>query len=155
MGLSRRGEVVNLWSRGLGGGIIIHEHINVYCVQDTEKVRSQIPTNAIQNLELKSILLALGWIAGLEFLHQASRPMIFYVVECICPTIYDWSTSLLRNMKQDLTYYKMGRVRKFGYGSILSALFFKRPPGLSPRVDVSQMDFEIRLSDAGKISCRD
>ena len=113
----------------------------MYCVQDTEKVRSQIPTNAIQNLELKAILLALGWIAGLEFLHQASRPMILYVVECICPTIYDWSTSLLRNMKQNLTYCKMGRVRKFGYGSILSALFFKRPPGLSPRVDVSPDGF--------------
>ena len=122
-GFYGRGEVVNLWSRGLGGGLIIHEHINVYCVQDTEKFRSQIPTNAIQNLELKSILLALGWIARLEFLHQDSRPMIFYVVECICPTIYDWSTSLLRNMKKQLIDCKMGRIRNFSYDNILSTFF--------------------------------
>ena len=47
-GLSRRGEVVNLRSRGgLGGGLTIDEYIAVYCYPDTEKVGSQVPTNAI------------------------------------------------------------------------------------------------------------
>ena len=37
-GLSRRGEVVNLCSRGPGGGLTIDECIAVYLYLDTEKV---------------------------------------------------------------------------------------------------------------------
>ena len=88
-GLSRRGEVVNLCSRGPGGGLTIDEYIAVYCYPDTEKVRSQIPTNSIHVLGLKSILLTLGRIAGLASLHQASWTLMFYAVECMRPTIYD------------------------------------------------------------------
>ena len=43
----------------------IDEYIAVYCFLDIEKVRSQMPTNSIQVLGLKAILLALGRIAGL------------------------------------------------------------------------------------------
>ena len=75
--------MVNLQSCGPGGGLTINEYIDVYCFSDTEKVGSQIPTNSIQILVLKAILLALGRIAGLDSLHQASRPMMFYVVECM------------------------------------------------------------------------
>ena len=56
-GLSRRGEVVNLRSRGPGGGLTIDKYIAVYFYLDTEKVGSQIPTNSIQVLSLKAILL--------------------------------------------------------------------------------------------------
>ena len=69
VGLSCRGEVLNLWSRGPGGGLTIDEYIVMYCVLDTEKVGSQIPTNSIQNIGLKAILLELGRIAGLASLH--------------------------------------------------------------------------------------
>ena len=61
----------------------------MYYYLDTEKVGIQVPTNAIQVLGLKAILLTLGRIAGLASLHQASRPLMFYAVECIRPTIYD------------------------------------------------------------------
>ena len=43
---------------------------------------------------------------------------------------------LLSNMKHWLSDCKMGRVRNFGFGSILSTLFFEHVPGLSPRVDI-------------------
>ena len=68
-GLSRRGEVVNIRSRGPGGGLTIDEYIVVYYLPDTEKVGIQIPTNSIKILGLKAILLALGRIAGLASLH--------------------------------------------------------------------------------------
>ena len=81
---------MNLLSRGgIGGGPTIDEYIAVYCYLDTEKVGSQIPTNAIQVLGLKAILLMLGRIAGLASLHQASWPLILYGVECMRPTIYN------------------------------------------------------------------
>ena len=102
-----------------------------------EKVGSQVLINAIQITGLKAILLALGRITGLASLHQASRLMMFYAVECMQPTVYDWSTTLFRNMKQQLNDCKMGRVRNFGFGSILSMFLFERVSGLSPRVDIS------------------
>ena len=104
------------------------EYIAVYCFPDTEKVGSQIPTNSIQVLGLKAILLA--------SLHQASQPLMFYAVECMRPTVYDWSTAMLRNMKQQLSDCKMGRVRKFGFGSILSTFLFVWVLGIIPRVDI-------------------
>ena len=61
---------------------------------------------------------------------------MFYAVECMTPTIYDWSTSLLSNMKHQLNECKAGRIRNFGFSSILSTFFFERVPRLSPRVDV-------------------
>ena len=112
-GLSRQGEVVNLHSCGPGVGLTIDEYIAVYCYPDTEKVGSQIPTNSIQVLDLKAILLTLGRIAGLASLHQASRPLIFYAVECMRPTIYEWITTLLSNVVHQLSDCKAGRVRNF------------------------------------------
>ena len=99
VGLSRRGEVVNLRSCGPGGDLTIDEYIAVYYFSDMEKVGSQILTNLIQVLGLKAILLALNRIAGLDSLHQASQPLMFYAMECMRPIVYDWSTALLRNMK--------------------------------------------------------
>ena len=63
---------MNLRSCGAGGGLTIDEYIVVCCYLDTKKVGSQIPTNSIQVLGLKAILLTLGMIAGLASLHQAS-----------------------------------------------------------------------------------
>ena len=81
---------MNLHSHGgTGGDLTISEYIAVYCYLDIEKVGIQVPTNAIQVLGLKAILLTLGRIAVLTSLHQASRPLMFYAVECMRPTIYD------------------------------------------------------------------
>ena len=128
---------MNLRSHGLGGELTIDEYIDEYYLLDMEKVGCQIPTNSIHILGLKDILLALGRIAGLASLHQASRPMMFNIVECMRPTVSDWSTTLLRNMKQHFSDCKMGRVQNFRFGSILSTFFFERVLGLSPRVDIA------------------
>ena len=46
-GLSQQGEVLNLRSRGPGGGLTIDEYITVYYFLDMEKVGSQIPKKSI------------------------------------------------------------------------------------------------------------
>ena len=132
---------MNLRSRGPRGGLTIAEYIAVYYFLDMKKVGSQIPTNSIQVLGLKAILLELSRIVGLASLHQASRPLMFYVVECMRPTVYDWSTAMLSNMKQQLSDCKMGKVRNFGFGSILSTFFFEHVPGISPRVEIPPHEF--------------
>ena len=87
-------------------------------------------------LGLKAILLTCSRIAGLASLHQASRPLMFYAVECMRPIVYDWSIALLGNMKHQLSECKMGRVWSFSFSNILSTFFFDHVPWLSPRVDV-------------------
>jgi hypothetical protein len=82
-GLSRRGEVVNLKARGVWSGMNIEEYIATYCVAGTEKVGSQLPIRAINNLSLKIIFLVLTRIIGSTSLHQASRPLILYSVKCL------------------------------------------------------------------------
>jgi hypothetical protein len=88
-GLSNRGEVVNLKSRGAGSGMKIEEYINAHCVAGTLKVGSQVPIRAINNLGLKIIVLVLTRITSSAFLHQASRSLMFYALQCARPTIYD------------------------------------------------------------------
>ena len=127
---------MNLCSRGTRGGLTINEYIAVYYFLDMKKVGSQILTNSFQVLGLKAILLALDKIASIASLHQASRPLMFYVVECMRPTVYNWSTALLSNMKQQLSDCKMGKVRNFGFSSILSTFFFECVLGLSRRVEI-------------------
>jgi hypothetical protein len=101
----------------------------------TEKVGSQLPIRVIENLSLKIIVLVLTQISGLASLHQVSRPLMFYVVECLRPMVYDWCTSLLVNMKSQLIDCKLGRMRNFRFTSILCSFFFERVPTLIPRVE--------------------
>ena len=140
---------MNLRSRGLGGGLTIEDYIAVYYLPDTEKVGSQISTNTIQILGLKAILLELGRIIGLASLHQTSQPMMFYAVECLQPTICDWSTTLLSNMKHQLSDSKMDRVLNFGFDSILIMFFFDRVLGLSHMVGIAQHGVQDLASDVG------
>jgi hypothetical protein len=136
-GISRRGEVVDLKSHGAGSGIKVKEYIKAHCVAGTPMVGSQIPIRAIGNLSLKIIVLVLTNIIGLDSLHQASRPLMFYSLECVRPTMYDWCTSLLTNMKGQLTECKQEEKRNFGFASILCSLFFEWIPSLGPRVEIN------------------
>jgi hypothetical protein len=61
---------------------------------------------------------------------------MFYALECARPIVYDWCTSLLANMKIQLTECKQGSKRNFGFASILCSLFFERVLGLGPRVEI-------------------
>ena len=87
--LSRRGEVVNLKSCGAGSGMKIEEYIDAHCVVGTPKVGIQVPIREIKNLSLNIIVLVLTRITGLASLQQALRPLMFYAVQCMRPTLYD------------------------------------------------------------------
>jgi len=81
-GLSRRGKVVNIKFRGDEGGMTIEEYISTHCVVGIDKVGSQLPIRVIEDLSLKIVVHVLTWIFGSTSLHQASRPLMFYAVEC-------------------------------------------------------------------------
>ena len=71
-GLSHRGEIVNLRSRGVGRGMTIDEYIVAYCVLDIKKMGSQVPIRVIQSLSLKVIILVLATISVSISLNQDS-----------------------------------------------------------------------------------
>ena len=87
--LSRRDEVVNLKAMGDGSSMKIEKYIDTYCIARTKKVGSQLPIQVINNLSLKIVVLVLTGITGSALLHQESRLLIFYSVECLRPTMYD------------------------------------------------------------------
>jgi hypothetical protein len=80
-GLSCRGEVVNLKSRGARSGMNIKDYISTHYVVGTKKVGSQLSIRAINNPNLKIIVLVLTWITRLASLHQESRTLMFYSME--------------------------------------------------------------------------
>jgi hypothetical protein len=88
-GLSRRGEVVNLKVQGVGSSMKIEEYIDIDRIARTEKVGNQLPIRAINNLNLKIVVLVFTMIIGSASLHQASRSLMFYSVDFLRPTVYD------------------------------------------------------------------
>jgi hypothetical protein len=46
----------------------------------------------------------------------------------MAPTMFNWCEGLLENMKDQLTKCKTGRLKQFGYGSILVSFFLERVP---------------------------
>jgi hypothetical protein len=135
-GLSHWGEVVNLKARGAGGDMTMEDHIVTYCVAGTNKVGSQLPIRAIENLSLKVVVLVLTWILGLTLLHQESRSLMFYAVECLRPIVYGWCTSVLANMKSQLTNFKQEKKRNFEFASIMCIFLFEWILCLIPTVDI-------------------
>jgi hypothetical protein len=121
---------VNLNSRGAGSRMKKEEYIDVDYVAGTPKVGSQVPIREINNLSLKIIVLVLTRITGSSSLHQALRPLMFYAVWCVRPTMYDCCTYLVANMKIQLTECKQGGKRNFGFAHILCSLFFEWVPSL-------------------------
>jgi hypothetical protein len=87
--LSCRREVVNLKSHEAGSGMKIEEYIDAHYVAGTPKMGSQFPIQTIHNLIMKIIVLVLTSITDSNSLHQESRTLMFYVVECVRPTVYD------------------------------------------------------------------
>jgi hypothetical protein len=134
--LSRRGEVVNLKFWEVGRSMNIEEYIDSHCVAGTPKVESQLPIRAINNLNLKIIVLVLTRIIGSASLHWASSSLNLYDLYFLIRTVYDWCTSLLANMKSHLTECKQGGKRNFGFASILCSFFFEQVLGLGPIFDI-------------------
>jgi hypothetical protein len=127
---------VDLKSWGAGSGMEVEEYIEAHYVAGTPMVGIQIPIRDIGNLSLNIIVLMLTRIIGSASLHQASRRLMFYALECVNPIVYHWCTLLLTNMKGQLTECKQGGKRNFEFSSILCSFFFKQVPGLGLRVEI-------------------
>jgi hypothetical protein len=116
-----------------GGCRSINDFINEYCIDDTKKSGYEVPIKQITNLSLWVIMYTLVRIMGSNSLHLASGEQMYYGVEFLHPTMYDWSTTMLNNMKEQLTDYKLRKTNKFYFGSVLYTFFFEQVPMMSPQ----------------------
>jgi hypothetical protein len=103
IGLSCLGEVVNLKAWWDQGRIPMEEYYATHFIVGKDNVGIQLPIRSIEKLSLKIFILVLTRIFGSSLLQQDLRPLMFYAVECFQPTFYEWCTSLLSNMKSQLT----------------------------------------------------
>ena len=103
-GLSRRGRELNLHGGGWGdSSLTIQEYITTYCEADTQKVASQIPIARIETLALRSMAYCIVRMSGTIAQHVISHPLMYYSLECMRPTVYDWCTSMLAFVRTQLT----------------------------------------------------
>ena len=118
--LSCRGREANLRRGGWGdASLTIHEYITMYCEEGTQKVASQIPIAWIWTLALRLVAYCLVRMLGTTAQHVISRSLMYYALECMRSTVYDWCTGLLAFVHTQLTACKTGRQKNFGYSSLI------------------------------------
>jgi len=74
------------------------------------------------------VLFTITRAAGAQAPHEATKNQLLLASECMNPTIFDWATVVTINMKRQLTKCKRGKLKQFGYGSILVSFILERLP---------------------------
>jgi hypothetical protein len=131
-GLSKRGVPI-----AFTGQRTLPEQVDVYlarhCVPGARLVGGRIPIKDIRDLALRSILFAITSATGSTSAHLASRSQVAYGVQCLEPTLFNWSAAFLRNVKEQITRCRNGQ-KQFGYGSFLVSFFMERIPQMQPQI---------------------
>jgi hypothetical protein len=80
------------------------EQVGVYlarhCVPGARLVGGRIPIKDIRELPLRSIFFSITIVTGSTSAHLASRSQVACGVQCLEPTLFNWSTGFLRNVKE-------------------------------------------------------
>jgi hypothetical protein len=125
--LSRRGYHVSLTS-SRGGGLTMSEYCNQYCVPEAEKKKGKVAIWGVQDLTLHMILFTIARMDGSAAPHMALQSYFQYAIECTEPRVFNWADVVLRSIKRQLTKCRCGKLKQFGYGSLLVSFFLERVP---------------------------
>ena len=124
---------MSFWARGQDpSALTVQDYIDVYCEEGMQKVASLVPIDKIQNLSIRAIVQTIVRLLGNDAQHVASRQHMYYVIECQKPTVMDWCTRLLANLKSHINQCYLGRQKNFGYGSLLCSFFMERVSLMRP-----------------------
>jgi hypothetical protein len=131
-GLSKRGVTI-LFSRQRA----LPEQVDVYlarhCIPGARLVGGRIPIKDIRDFPLRSILFAITSMTDITSAHLASRLQVAYGVQCLEPTLFNWSAGFIRNVKEQISRCRTGQ-KQFGYGSFLVSFFLERIPQMQPQI---------------------
>jgi hypothetical protein len=104
-----------------------------HCIPGVRLVGGRIPIKDIRELPLWSILFSIMSMMGSTSAHMASRSQVAYGVQCLEPTLFNWSAGFLRNVKEQVSWGRMGQ-KQFRYGSFLVSFFLECIPQMQPQI---------------------
>lgn len=131
--LSRRGAPISLVG-GRRGGEMVKYYITTYYRPRSKPTRDgKIKIKDVTHFPLRTILFIVSTLPGISTLHAASRSYMQYDMECLEPTTFNQSEGLLVNMEEQLSKEGEGKLKNFGYNSILVPFALKRIPLLQPQ----------------------
>ena len=132
-GLSRQGAPISL-TGSHGGDITTRELIDWHCVPGIGTSRKKIPIRAVTDKALQIFLFTMQRVAGSQGMHKDSRAHMLYALEAMAPMVFNWVEALLPIFKDQLTKCQQGKLKQFGFGSILAFFFFEWVPQMRPQV---------------------
>jgi hypothetical protein len=132
-GLSKRGVPIALTGKRAHLSLV-GEYLANHCVPGARLVRGRIVIKDIRDLPLQSILFAITSIAGITSAHLVTRSQVDYGLQCLEPTLFNWSAGFLQNVQEKITRCRAGQHKQFGYGSFLVSFFLEHIPGMQPQI---------------------
>ena len=88
----------------------------------------KVDIQTIPDLTLRLVLHTITRAAGSQAPHEEEKTQLLLAIEFLSSTIYNWAKVMTINMKHQLTKFKKGKLKQFGYGSILVSFFLERLP---------------------------
>ena len=109
-GLSRCGYHATL-TGGKGDELPMSEYCHQYCVPEEERSKGKVAIWGVQDLTLRTILFTIACMAGSATLHMSLWSYFQYTIECTEPQVFNWSDTVLRSMKWQLTKCRRGDLK--------------------------------------------
>jgi hypothetical protein len=110
--LSKRGAPIILsGQRALP--VPVEEYLENHCVPGSRLVGGRIAIKDIRDLPLRSILFSITSIAGSTSSHLVSRSQVAYGLQCLEPTLFNWSAGFLQNVKEQISRCRAGQQKQF------------------------------------------
>ena len=101
-GLSRRGRLVTLIGPHGGEGSI-DDLIDDHCSIGTHYVGGNIPIKHIIDRSLRTVAFTIENVSGTRSYHLTMQAHMLYFLDCMVPTIFNWSEGILVSLKNQLT----------------------------------------------------
>jgi hypothetical protein len=87
----------------------VDEYLANHCVPGAKLVGSRIAIKDIRDLSLRSIMFSITSIVGSTSAHLASRSQVAYGLQCLEPTLFNWSAWFLQHVKEQITRCRSGQ----------------------------------------------
>ena len=112
----------------------MRDYVRQYCREGSQPSKyGKIIIRDVTDRSLRTILFTFGRMADSASLHVANRSYMQHALECPQPKIFNWCDAVLLRMKSQLTKVKDGRLKNFGFSSILTAFALEKMPLMQPQ----------------------
>ena len=82
--------------------------IGRHCKKEKKSSSGKVDIRTINNLPLKVLFHTITRVVGAQAPPEATKTQLQTAIDCMAPTIFNWSEAVLANMKKQLTKFKNG-----------------------------------------------